>query len=874
MWPFDRRPRAAHHHEPRPAARARRAAPLVASALALALGLHAGAAHADARTEARRHFKAGMALVAQKKLVEGIKELEKAYEIYPHPNVAYNVAAAQQELGNYELAVAAYRSYLDSNPPDRAQVEKIITELQEKIAAQKAGAEVPPAPAAGEVKPGEAKPGEAKPGEAKPGEAKPGEAAAPEVKPGEPKPPQPAIIAEQPGVKPGGAAAGAAARTEDVYEEKVVTASRGAQSPLDSPNSTTIITKQDIRLSGLTRIPELLRRVAGMDVMEITGGDTSVSMRGFNSRQGNKLLVLVNGRSVYNDILGSTFWESLTIDVDQIERIEVVRGPGSALYGADAFAGVVNIITIAPGEGKPGFHFGIGDGGQGYGSAWAAGREGDFAYRASVGYTRYPRWTREIADGRLDVHTIDFDQNLAAENLRADLRGSYRLNKDNELTFGGGFSRIALDVYGIGPFNDYTLKGDTMDVGVDYKGKYVNAKAYFSRLDFTTGTDYQYNGHTLNEANPQQNVFNVEAEYVNDFRLPQALHHDIHIGLGYRLKDITWSYLEQPTPVEHHGSAYLQDTIKIGDKVNLVASGRVDYVPYLKRIVGSPRGSIVIKPTDRQAIRLSGSTAFRTPSFLEAYLHLPVQLVLPGVQIISATKELNDPTFVLQPEQVTTVEASYLNQQSDYFEFELTAYYNRVTSLIELAPVNQETLSDKLAGQGGYDPVTGKYTAAFGGWDNSPEIYNVFGGELSARAYPVEGLDIYANYAINYNVQQDIPAGALPDERTSHHKVNAGIQFRTKVGLNGEVSFSWQSSQVWREQVATLSGIVYENFPLPAYALFGGRLGFRFYKDRAEFSATASLPLVCDPTCGESPQEHPFGNRVGRRFMGFFSYSL
>jgi outer membrane receptor for ferrienterochelin and colicin len=870
MWPFDRRLRAALLHAHRPAAVKRRAAPLVASALALAAGLHAGVAHADARTEARRHFKAGMALVAQKKLVEAIKELEKAYEIYPHPNVAYNVAAAQAELGNYELAIGAYRSYLDSNPPDRAQVEKIISELTEKLGAQKAGAE---APAPVGEKPGEPKPGEAKPPEPKPGEAKPPEPKPGEVKPGETKPPEPGVIAQQTPPKEGEKAEGAT-RTEDVYEEKVVTASRGAQSPLDSPNSTTIITKQDIHLSGITRIPELLRRVAGMDVMEITGGDENVSMRGFNSRQANKLLVLVNGRSVYNDILGSTFWESLTIDVDQIERIEVVRGPGSALYGADAFAGVVNIITIAPGEGKPGFRVGIGDGGQGYGSGWATGREGDFAYRASVGYTRYPRWTREVADGRLDVTTTDFDQNLGAENLRADLRATYRISKDNELTFGGGFSRIALDVYGIGPFNDYTLKGDTMDVGVDYKGKYVNAKAYFTRLDYTTATDYGYLGHTLDPSNPQQNTFNVEAEYVNDFRWPQALHHDIHIGLGYRVKDVTWSYLEQPTPVEHHGSAYLQDTIKIGDKVNLVASGRVDYEPYLKRLIGSPRGSIVIKPTDRQAVRFSGSTAFRAPSYLEAYLDLPVQLTLPGVQIISATKGTVNPSFILQPEQVTSAEIGYLNQQSDYFEFELNAYYNRVTNLIELAAVQNETLADKAAGAGGYDPATGMYTAGFGGWDNSPEIYNVFGGELSTRVYPVEGLDLFANYAINYNIQQDIPAGALPDERTSHHKVNAGIQLRTKFGLNGEISVSWQSSQVWREQVATLTGIVYQNFPLPAYALLNGRIGYRFFKDHAEISTTVFNALAGVGEGGEAPQEHPFGNRVGRRFMGFFSYTL
>jgi iron complex outermembrane receptor protein len=850
-------------------------------ALALVATMYASTASADARTEARRHFRAGMALVGQKKLVEGIAELEKAYEIYPHPNVAFNVAQAQAELGHYDLAIGAFRTYLDSNPSDRADVEKTIKDLQAKIDAQriekeKLGAsptEKPPEGKPGE-KPAEGKPGE-KPPEGKPGErppeGKPGEKP-PEVKPGERppevKPPEVIGTPTTPGEKAGGAS-----RTEDVYQETVITASRGAQSPLDSPNSTTIITRQDIRLSGHTRIPELLRRVAGMDVMQITGGDSNVSMRGFNSRLANKLLVLVNGRSVNNDILGSTFWESFTIDVDQIERIEVVRGPGSALYGADAFAGVVNIITIAPGEGKTGARVGVGDGNTIYGSGWATGREGDLSYRASVGYTRYPRWTREIAADRRDLTVANFDQNLGAENLRTDIRLNYRIDKNNEINFGGGFARVALDVYGIGPFNDYVLNADNSDVSIDYKGKYFNARAYYDRLgDTTAQNDYEPLGHSLNLSHPNQNVFNVEAEYVNEFRWPQALHHDIHVGLGYRLKNVTWEYLSGSTPIENHGSAYVQDTIKIGERVNLVASGRLDYVPYLQRIVGSPRGSIVIKPTDRQAVRISGSTAFRTPSYLEAYLDKAVQLSLPGAQIVSATSREDSPNFILQPEQVTSAEVGYLNQQNDSFEFEVTAYYNRVTNLIELSPVRQGTIADSQANLVGFNTTTGQYNVGFGGWDNSGIIYNVVGGELGGRLYPIDGLDIFANYALNLSYEQNALAGLPPDQRTSHHKVNLGVQLRTKIGFNGEISFYYQSSQLWNEQITTLTGIVYQSFPLPGYTLLNGRLGWRFYKDKIEISGTVFNALA--GVGAAPPQMHPFGNQVGRRTMGFFSYSL
>jgi outer membrane receptor protein involved in Fe transport len=862
---------------------------LIASALALATALHSTPALADARTEARRHFKTGMDLVGKKRYVDAIKELEKAYEILPHANVAFNIAQAQAEAGNLDLAVRAYKTYLKSDPADRAEVAAIVEQLEEKLAAQKAGAAGLPgtspagAPGTGPgaepgaspgTGPGE-KPPAVEPGKT-PGVTEPGKSPSSAPTPGGDKPlGDKSTSAERDRVETERIVG--AARTEDIYRETVVTASRNAQSPLDSPNSTTIITRQDIQLSGITRIPELLRRVAGADVMQITGGDSNVSMRGFNSRLANKLLVLVNGRSVYNDILGSTFWEALTVDVDQIERIEVVRGPGSALYGADAVTGVVNIITIAPGEGKPGVRFGYGDHNQVYGSGWVSGREGDFAYRASAGYTRYPRWTREVLPNRRDVTLANVDQTLGSENLRFDLRASQRLGPDTELAVGGGYSRVVIDLYGIGPFNEYGLLGDTADVTADFRTRHLNVRAYFSRFAVRANSDHAYFGQTLYETAPTQNSVDAEVEYVNDFKFPAAVKHDVHIGLGYRLKNAVWSYLEDNVPTEHHAAIYLQDSLSVGKQFTFVASGRLDYVPYLERVIPSPRGSLIVKPTERQAIRLSGSAAFRSPTYLESYLSLPIQLQLPGLELFSESQRTDGAIFRLQPEQITTVEASYLNQQSDVFEFELTAYYNRVTNLVALAVNRSPSLSNKAAGLGGYNPDTGRYTVAFGGWDNQCDTYNVGGGEVGVRTYPIEGLDLFANYALNLSTQSrpvgcQAPPDLADDKRTSAHKVNVGVQVRTRLGLNGEVTFHYQSAQSWNEQVATLNGIVYQTFPLPAYNLVNARLGFRFYKDRAEIAGTVFNAL--SGVFGDAPQMHPFGNRVGRRFMGFLSYSL
>jgi iron complex outermembrane receptor protein len=389
----------------------------------------------------------------------------------------------------------------------------------------------------------------------------------------------------------------------------------------------------------------------------------------------------------------------------------------------------------------------------------------------------------------------------------------------------------------------------------------------------TGGADYAYSGHTLYPTRAEQNTFNGEVELTRKLRGPGPLTHDLHLGVGYRLKNIKWNYLIDDPPIENHGSVFLQDYLGFNKYASLVLSGRLDYVPYLQRVVPSGRASFIIKPTEQQAIRISGSNAFRTPTFLESYLALPVEVSLPGIELLSASKSPDKPNFVLEPEQVITVEAGYLNQQSDLFEFELNAYYNRVSNLTQLDTPRFISLSGAEQGESGINPNTGRYNVAYGGWLNKCDIYHVVGGELGARVYPVEGLDLFANYAINYSGQQR-PDGCktADDNRTSHHKVNAGVQLRTKVGISGELTFHYQSDQTWTEQITTLTGIVEKQFHLPEYYMVNARIGYRFYNDKAEISATVFNALA--DVAGPPAQQHPFGNQIGRRFMGFFSYQL
>jgi iron complex outermembrane receptor protein len=334
--------------------------------------LGAKPALADAGAEARRHFREGMSLIRAGKYEEGIRELDEAYRIAPHPAVLYNIGRAYFAAGQYERAIEELQRYADTDPADRDDVMRLVEVARTRLREDKRAAAVdapapvdPPAPA-GSRPPGRTPEvrqelatmrqqlqelvdrmdtlqgvldAEPDPARAEEDAAPPRRSAAAgggnarELNRADVPP------AAEEVVKRGDAA------VEDPYAPIVITSSRYGQSPLDAPNSVTILTGDELRASGVTAIPDFLRRVPGLEVMAMSAGDYNIGIRGFNDRLANKVLVLVDGRSIYFDNIGATFWSLLPISPADVERIEVVRGPGAALYGANAFSGVINVIT-------------------------------------------------------------------------------------------------------------------------------------------------------------------------------------------------------------------------------------------------------------------------------------------------------------------------------------------------------------------------------------------------------------------------------------------------------------------------------------------------------------------------------------------------
>ena len=137
---------------------------------------------------------------------------------------------------------------------------------------------------------------------------------------------------------------------EELLDVEITSVSKRSQSLSTAPAAVFVISQQDMRRSGAQTIPDALRMVPGMNVAQIDGNKWAVTARGFNGRYAAKLLVLIDGRSIYTPLFSGVWWDVQDISLDSIERIEVIRGPGATLWGANAVNGIINIITKSAAE--------------------------------------------------------------------------------------------------------------------------------------------------------------------------------------------------------------------------------------------------------------------------------------------------------------------------------------------------------------------------------------------------------------------------------------------------------------------------------------------------------------------------------------------
>lgn len=228
---------------------------------------------------------------------------------------------------------------------------------------------------------------------------------------------------------------------ESVFGEPVTTSATGKpQRVSEAPVSMEIITADEIARSGAIDIPQILQRLAGVEVIRDFRGSANVNIRGFNQTLSNRLLVLIDGRQVYMDNFGMVMWQTLPIQLSEIKQIEVVRGPNTSLFGFNASSGVVNIITFNPLFDKVNqLEAKAGTQEHREGSAVATKKVGeDAAFRLSGGLTRYDDFSRKHMSSYVsDEDTMD------RKNL--NLRGAFNLSAKSSLNVDAGTNNTESD---------------------------------------------------------------------------------------------------------------------------------------------------------------------------------------------------------------------------------------------------------------------------------------------------------------------------------------------------------------------------------------------------------------------------------------------
>jgi iron complex outermembrane receptor protein len=402
---------------------------------------------------------------------------------------------------------------------------------------------------------------------------------------------------------------------EDLMNIEITSASRKEQRATDVAAAVFVITSDDIRRSGMTTIPDLLRLAPGVDVAQINSNKWAVSVRGFNANYANKLLVLVDGRSIYNRIFSGVLWDTQDLMVDDIERIEVIRGPGAVMWGANAVNAVINIVTKAAGDTQGGLV--RVDGGR-------AGDQGALRYGGTLGVARYrlySQWSERnesiVASGAL--------ANDASHSITSGFRADWT-PASGALILDGNFT--AGQARALWPSLDpQTARSAPLaDTPSDTRGGHLLARwtrtgASGTSLQLQSSVDIDQRLEPLGDYHRRS--FDFDAQY----HTPLGTRQDLVVGAGYRY--IAESFLGHTgismTPAEDDSSlltAFVQDEIGLfGQRLAVTLGSRVQYDLQAGARI-QPTARVIWKGLPRQRLWAATSRALRTPAIDETGLRL------------------------------------------------------------------------------------------------------------------------------------------------------------------------------------------------------------------------------------------------------------
>ena len=635
---------------------------------------------------------------------------------------------------------------------------------------------------------------------------------------------------------------------ESLYlkEETVSIASRYEQPISRAPSDVYVITDEDIRNSGSTDIPTLLRQVPGMEVMQMNAVDFNVSVRGNNQLAANKLLVMVDGRSIYLDQSGTILWKQLPVSLLEIKRIEVLKGPASSVYGFNAFDGVVNIITKSP-EDMRGATLQVAGGEIGtlLTNAVHAGTTGNWGYRLSAGHEQSQRWSNRDAP--------------ALNGQRIGGMAEYHLSGEGKIRTEVGLTRS-------NPYNDLVNQTATGEnhfsqtyalVSYEQSGLLIrgwwnglfsqtNSRLFPPLIPLLTLTDRL--GRT--DANHSLNTYDAETRY--RFSPFETL--NLTVGANFR-HIIHSSNILSDRVTENRLGLYAQGDWLVLPSLEASAGLRYDLDTFITPTL-SPRGALLYHVNADHAFRLSGSVAYRPPTAVEVGLNMLNTVTIPGFppipsSIVGSTN--------ITPEQIVLYELGY---QGWWWEHRLrtrvTGFFNHISDLIAFRTVSNVPLNTVRPLNGG--------------------IADIYGGQVGVEALITSWLSGFANYAY-----QEVGQSSTGFSRRGFppHKVNAGLRlnwnpFRGEILYHhvGAASYPLADAFTHLERFFP-AGTLIPSEDVRSYNLLNLRLGFLLWREQTgDHVREAELAISVFNALHDTHREHPLGDLLGTRVMGWLTVKL
>lgn len=445
---------------------------------------------------------------------------------------------------------------------------------------------------------------------------------------------------------------------EELLEIEVMSVSKHPEKLNTAPSAIQVITSDDIRISGCKTVPEALRLATNLQVAQVNASQWAISSRGFNNVLANKLLVLIDGRTVYTPLYAGVFWDAQNVLLDDIERIEVISGPGGSLWGANAVNGVINIITKNANEtagvyaelaggtdlpGKAGVRFGgdISD---------------DVAWRISgLGY----EMNSTLLDDGSDAHD---DWSALHGNMRVD----WKLDESQQLTIQGGAYRNHPNPDGT---QSVLATGNHIMARWNFQRseRYaLQIKGYYDRTWRDFRNDFTEKLRTYDIAIQNRHLFSERHTFSwgADFRL--ANHEVTNLAL--------FSFLPAKKDLILY-SLFLQEEYELKpDKLRLILGTKIEHNSYTDFEL-SPNIRLAWTPNDLHTFWGAISKAVRTPSRIDRDFYL---FLAPGVPYINGGE--------FESEDLVAFELGWRYQSPRRFSFALSSFYNIYDHIRSVSP--------------------------------------------------------------------------------------------------------------------------------------------------------------------------------------------